>query len=185
MASFVQSIRPLQLFVDCYHSARSRQDLHRWFSRSCIVSSWSSMDVRIVVNISNIAALSILSIQIISNHTKHSFIIYILHTHNHPMFTLIHDSLTPPHRYDDRHRSERHLRISLITHAETRTRPRSRCVGCRHGSLPSIRSEQITIGVVLPSGTSLYPSGITHGESRSDAEHRIGIFPFLTTFPSF
>jgi hypothetical protein len=101
------------------------------------------------------------------------------------MLTLIHDSPMLPHRHDDRHRSERHLRISRITHAETRTRPRSRCIGCRLGSLPSLRSEQIIIGIVLHSGTPPYLSGITHGESRSDAEHRIGIFPSLTVFSLF
>jgi hypothetical protein len=139
------------------------------------------------VNTSIIAALPILPIQIITNQTKTLLIhIYTPHTHPHPMSTLTHGSPTFSLRYDDRHHSERHLRISRY---HTRRASDSVPIGvCR-------MSRRIT--PITPVGADHYRNVTifryriiparhhSRRESRSNVEHRIGIFSFLSTLSLF
>jgi hypothetical protein len=133
-----------------------------------------------------IAALSILYFQIITNNTKHSLTthaphksIYTLCSHSLTTHLLSHFDTTAGITPNDT------CTCPGATHTEAQTRPRSECVGCQNGSLPSLRSVHIIIRSFLHSGTASYPHGITPGESRSDAEHRIGIFFFLRILSLF
>jgi hypothetical protein len=141
----------------------------------------------LVVNILETAARSILYLQNITNNTKKTFLKPLTHPSHPSTFYvhLIHSLPTLSHRYDDGNYPERHLCISRVVHAKIRTQSRSNCVGRHNGSLPSFRTERIIVGSILYLGISSHSYGITPRESRSDAEHRIGIFSFLTTFPSF
>jgi hypothetical protein len=116
---------------------------------------------------------------------KHSLSTHSLHTYLHSIFT------SPTTRL----RSYINTTVDTTpngthtcpdaTHAEVRTRTRSDCVGRHNGSLPSFRTERTIVGSIPYLGISFYSHGITPRESRSDAEHRIGIFSFLSALLLF